>query len=312
MIETRGLSMKYGQIKAVNGVTFSVNKGEVVGLLGPNGAGKTTIMKILSTQIVPTGGMATVNGHYVLNAPLSVRESLGYLPEQAPLYDQMEVREYLSFVARGRHLEGEKLKKRLRWVAEACGIEKMWCRPLRQLSKGYRQRVGIAQALLHDPPVLILDEPTSGLDPLQIMEIRRLVRELASEKAILFSTHILQEIKAVSDRIVVINDGKVMAQGTIDELTDNFIKDSSFFLSVSCSDDVEPQLKNIEGVKSIKKISARDNVQKFELWASKDTRLGEAIRKVANEKNWTVLEFYKREPDLEEVFISVIKQGRGQ
>ncbi len=222
MIQLENISMNYGSFQAVKNCSFNVEKGRIVGLLGPNGAGKTTLMKILATQIVPTSGMAMVAGFDCEKNPREVRANIGYLPERAPLYDDMEVREYLDFVARGRGLKNSLLKDRLEWVKDRCGLKKKWCTPIGELSKGYRQRVGLAQALIHDPPVLILDEPTSGLDPLQIIEIRDLIKDLAKEKAILYSSHIIQEIVALSDRVVIISEGSIRADGPIQELAPDF------------------------------------------------------------------------------------------
>lgn len=219
MIEVDHVSMMYGNFQAVRDCSFSVGKGEIVGLLGPNGAGKTTIMKVITTQICPTSGTCRVADFDCLKDPKEVRRHVGYLPEQAPLYDDMEVREYLDFVAKGRGLKGKRLRERIDWAKDRCGLEKVWCKPIGELSKGYRQRVGLAQALVHDPPCLVLDEPTSGLDPLQIIEIRSLIKDLAKDKAILYSSHIIQEIVALSDRVVIINDGEIRVQGTLQDLT---------------------------------------------------------------------------------------------
>ncbi len=218
MIEADRLGRSFGPLVAVREVSFTVRPGEIMGLLGPNGAGKTTILRILATQIIPTQGSARVAGVDVVSAPHKVRAQLGYLPEVVPLYDDMEVGEYLSFVADGRGLTGPKRKERLEWVTEACALGRVWYQPISQLSKGYRQRVGLAQALVHDPPCLILDEPTSGLDPLQILEIRRLVRALAQDKAVIFSTHILPEVEALADWVTIINQGEVVAQGDLASL----------------------------------------------------------------------------------------------
>ena len=175
-------------------------------------------MRIITTYLHPTSGTAKVNGIDILENPVEVRKQIGYLPEIAPLYPEMQVEEYLHFVGEARNLKGQALQSRLKWVKEACGIGYVWRHTVTELSKGFRQRVGLAQALIHDPGVLILDEPTSGLDPLQIIGIRNLIRELAKEKTIIFSTHILQEVEAIADRIVIINEGKIVAQGTQKEL----------------------------------------------------------------------------------------------
>jgi len=220
MIDVRSLTMHYGSFVALDHISFQANEREILGLLGPNGAGKTTAMRLLTTFLYPSSGTATIDGLDIKEKAVEVRKRIGYLPETAPLYPDMQVEEYLIFVGRARDLNKIILKKRLNWVREACGIEDVWKHTVSELSKGYRQRVGLAQALIHDPKVLILDEPTSGLDPLQIIGIRNLIRELAKEKTIIFSTHILQEVAAIANRIVIINEGAIIAKGTQKELAD--------------------------------------------------------------------------------------------
>jgi ABC-2 type transport system ATP-binding protein len=218
MIDVHNLSMHYGNFQALDNVSFQARDREILGLLGPNGAGKTTAMRILTTYLHPSGGTAKVDGFDILEHPVEVRKHIGYLPETAPVYSDMQVEEYLRFVGQARGLKGSTLENRVKWVREACGIDYIWKHTISELSKGYRQRVGLAQALIHDPKVLILDEPTSGLDPLQIIGIRDLVKNLAKEKTIVFSTHILSEVEAIADRIVIINEGKIVAHGTFQEL----------------------------------------------------------------------------------------------
>lgn len=220
MIDVKSLTMHYGNFVALDGVSFQAREKEILGLLGPNGAGKSTAMRILTTYLYPTAGTATIEGVDILQNPIQARKSLGYLPETAPLYLDMRTDEYLKFVGEARGLSGLNLTKRLKWVQDACGLSPVWKHTMSELSKGYRQRVGLAQALIHDPKVLILDEPTSGLDPLQIIGIRDLIKSLAKDKTIVFSTHILQEVEAIADRIVIINEGKIVAQGTQKELAD--------------------------------------------------------------------------------------------
>ena len=233
MIDIQNISMHYGSTVALDRVSFSIKEGEVLGLLGPNGAGKSTLMKILTTFIYPTSGTARINGESILDHPLKVREMTGYLPENVPLYLDMRVDDYLIFVARARGIDGEGLKERMGWIKEACGIKSVFKHTMNELSKGYRQRVGLAQALIHDPKILILDEPTSGLDPLQIIGIRKLIRDLARQKTIVFSTHILQEVEAVADRIVIINEGQIIAQGTKEELAVHAMKKNGLEGSMS-------------------------------------------------------------------------------
>ncbi len=218
MIEAQHLGMQFGPVTALADASFDVRQGEVLGLLGPNGAGKSTAMKILTTYLRPTSGSAKVCGFDTVREPLQVRRRIGYLPENLPLYLQMETGEYLDFVARARGLSGARLKERLEWVLNRTGLVPMFHRPIGELSKGYRQRTALAQALVHDPEVIILDEPTTGLDPHQILEIRDLIKELAATKTVLFSTHILQEVEAIADRVVIISQGEVRARGTLEEL----------------------------------------------------------------------------------------------
>jgi ABC-2 type transport system ATP-binding protein len=210
--------MSYGATRAVEDVSFKVNPHEIVGFLGPNGAGKTTIMRILTTFIYPTRGTALVGGCDITQDPIGARKLLGYLPETPPLYPEMRVDEFMDFVGKARGLRGRKLKERKEWVVSSCGITEVWKHQIYELSLGFRQRVGLAQALIHDPQVIILDEPTSGLDPLQIIGIRDLIRELAKNKTILFSTHILQEASALSNRLFILDQGRLVAQGSLAEL----------------------------------------------------------------------------------------------
>ena len=224
MIDVQNLTMKYGSFVALDSISFQMQEGEILGLLGPNGAGKTTAMRILTTYLCPSSGTAKIDRFDILQNPIEVRKEIGYLPETAPLYMDMQVDEYIAFVGSARKMKGKLLADRTNWVKDVCGIKEVWKHTISELSKGYRQRVGLAQALIHDPKVLILDEPTSGLDPLQIIDIRELIKGLARKKTIIFSTHILQEVEAMADRIVIINEGKIVAQGTQAELTEQVRK----------------------------------------------------------------------------------------
>ena len=218
MIDVQALSMRYGKFQALENVSFQARPGEIIGLLGPNGAGKTTLMRILTTYLHPFSGTAKIEGIDLIENPLEVRRRIGYLPETAPLYPDMRVEDYLKFVGEARGLDSVVLKKRLEWVRSSCHLKNFWKHFISELSKGMKQRVGLAQALLHDPEVLILDEPTSGLDPIQILEIRALIQSLAHKKTILFSTHILQEVEVLASRVVLVNQGRIVAQGSIQEL----------------------------------------------------------------------------------------------
>jgi len=218
MIEVQNLTKNYGTVKAVQNVSFSVGKEQVLGFLGPNGAGKTTIMKILTGFHFPTSGTALVDGIRIDEDPVEVKKRIGYLPETIPLYEDLTVDEYLAFIAEARLIPAPERKKTIDDCLEACGLQAYRSRKIETLSKGYRQRTGLAQAILHDPPILILDEPTNGLDPNQIIEIRSLITELGKRKTVLLSSHILQEIEAICQQVLIINEGKIAAQGTTEEI----------------------------------------------------------------------------------------------
>lgn len=226
MIEVKDLVKQYGDFTAVQGLSFEVQKGEILGLLGPNGAGKSTTMKIISAFMPATSGTATVAGFDVFDDPMEVKKRVGYLPETPPLYVEMRVREYLDYVADLKHLDGSKKKERIDFVLEKCGLIENQKRIIGTMSKGFKQRVGIAQALVHDPEVVILDEPTVGLDPVQIVEIRNLIKSLADTHTVILSTHILPEVVMTCQRVVLINHGKIMVNDKIETLTKDGEADS--------------------------------------------------------------------------------------
>ena len=218
MIEVQGLTKSYGAVEAVKDVSFSVGQDQVLGFLGPNGAGKTTIMKILTGYHFPSSGSVLVDGVSVQEDPVEVKKRIGYLPETVPVYGDLTVNEYLSFVAEARLIPREGRREAIGTALRACGLEQVGSRRIETLSKGYKQRVGLAQAITHDPAILILDEPTTGLDPNQIIEIRSLIKELGKRKTIILSTHILQEVEAVCSRVLILNEGRIAAQGTPEEI----------------------------------------------------------------------------------------------
>ncbi|MDR0689717.1 MAG: ATP-binding cassette domain-containing protein [Spirochaetaceae bacterium] len=218
MIEVDSLTKRYGSVEAVKDVSFSVGKDQVLGFLGPNGAGKTTIMKILTGYHFPSGGTALVDGISVQDDPVGVKSRIGYLPESVPLYGDLTPLEYLTFIAQARLIPRGEQKDKIHSALDACGLRPVMGKKTETLSKGYKQRVGLAQAILHDPPILILDEPTSGLDPNQIIEIRGLITELGKRKTVILSTHILQEVEAVCSRVLILNEGRIAAQGKPEEI----------------------------------------------------------------------------------------------
>lgn len=312
MIRAKGLTMHYGPVVALDDVSFDVNKGEIVGLLGPNGAGKSTAMKILTTYLYPTRGTAEVAGLDVLSDPLNVRRKIGYLPEVLPLYLDMEVRTYLHFVARARGLSGSQLKQRTEEVIDKCGLRPMFRKIVRELSKGYRQRTALAQALIHNPEVIILDEPTSGLDPHQILEIRHLIDALAKDKTVILSTHILQEVEATADRIVIINQGRIVGNGTVAELRAQVKKQERFAVGVAGApaEEVERLLSGVGGVTRVVREdhTAEAACASFTVFSRLGAAPWQEINQVARERKWELRELREKPPTLEETFLSLTER----
>jgi len=295
-VKVSNLTKLYGTQKAVDDISFEVNKGEVLGFLGPNGAGKSTTMKILTCFIPQTSGTATVCGFDTASAPLEVAKKIGYLPENNPLYLDMYVKEYLEFMA-GLHKLGGITNRRIDEMIERTGLTLERKKKVGQLSKGYRQRLGLAQALLHDPEVLILDEPTSGLDPNQLIEIRSLIKQLGKDKTVIFSSHIMQEVQAVADRVIIINRGKMVADDTTAQLQNRI--GNEVVVTVEFKQQVDKaMLGMIKGVKSYQQL--KDGRWSFVADGKKDIR--EDIFFFAKEKNLTLLHLNKEEYSLEEVF----------
>ena len=242
MIEVENLSKKYGTFEAVKGVSFSLGHDQVLGFLGPNGAGKTTVMKMLTAFHFPTSGQVKIDGISIEDDPVEVKKRIGYLPENNPLYGDMNSDEYLSFIASARLIPKGKRQKALDGAIAACGLEEVRKQRIENLSKGYKQRVGLAQAIIHDPEILILDEPTSGLDPNQIIEIRSLIRELGKSKTVILSTHILQEVEAVCSQVLILNEGRIAAQGTAEEIALSLKGRDTWELLLKGSSDAEKLL----------------------------------------------------------------------
>ncbi len=299
-VKVQNLTKIYGTQRALDGISFEARKGEILGFLGPNGAGKTTTMKILTCFIPQTEGTAEVCGFDVAEKSLEVRQQVGYLPEHNPLYKDMYVREYLEFVAGVHRLSNKKQKVREMIDRVGLGVEQN--KPISALSKGYRQRVGLAQAMLHDPSVLILDEPTSGLDPNQLVEIRRLIKELGKEKTVIFSTHIMQEVQALCDRVMIINKGKIVADDTIDTLQ-NRIKGENVVtieLAQHIDNQLFKQIKNVTNIKSLDK-------NRVQLSSALNTDIRADVFQFAVDKNLTLLEMRKEVYSVEDVFQELTK-----
>jgi ABC-2 type transport system ATP-binding protein len=282
MIEVDNIVKRYGAVVAVNHVSFRVGKGEILGFLGPNGAGKSTTLKILTCFIVADSGKVTVAGHDVLEDSLEVRRLVGYLPENTPLYFDMRVIDYLKFVGKARQIPPARLRESIDRIVQMVQIEQMLKKNVGHLSRGYRQRVALAQALIHDPPILVLDEPTSGLDPHQIVAIRELLRELGRTKVILFSSHILQEISAICSRIIIINNGRLVADGTPQELERKATGQQSFLVGIHGPEDhVKAKLQSLGGVSTVDVLMRRDGFAEYRVAAMAGGDLGSASRTTA-------------------------------
>jgi len=289
-----GLSKQFGEQWAVNEVSFEANSGEVLGFLGPNGAGKTTTMKMITCYIPPTVGSVSVCGHDTIQSPLLVNEKIGYLPEHNPLYKDMFVREYLGFVG-GIHKIANK-KQRIDHLIELTGLEREQDKLIGALSKGYRQRVGLAQAMIHDPEVLILDEPTSGLDPNQLVDIRNLIKQLGKEKTVIFSTHIMQEVQAVCDRVLIINQGKIVADDPIDVLRQKAVGNNITMVAFK----QEVTASALAEIKGVKEVTQKDN--EWQLIASKGVDVREEVFDFAVANKLTILEMRRELSSVEDVF----------
>jgi ABC-2 type transport system ATP-binding protein len=312
MIQAQGLVKRYGGFEAVKGVSFSIGRGEIVGLLGPNGAGKTSIMRILTCYHFPSAGTARVASYDVQEEPHAVRAAVGYLPENAPLYPDMSVREYLGFIADTRGMAGAARRQRIQWAAETCGLTEVYSREIRRLSKGYRQRAGLAQAILHDPAVLVLDEPTSGLDPNQIQEIRTLIRGLGAEKTVLLSTHIMQEVEAVCGSVLIMNTGALVAQGTAEEIARGVPR--SVLLTVSLKaplgEEAARSLADIPGVVGVAQVRPGERVE-VDLTVSADADPSEKVYDWAVARGIKILGMTTRKTSLEELFSRLTAGGPG-
>src|SRR5262245_24679446 len=299
MIQANGLSKRFGAVRALDKVSFEVKRGEVVGFLGPNGAGKSTTMRILTCFISPTSGTAKVRGHDVFDNPLEVRKALGYLPQRAPLYSDMNVHEYLSFTAQVRGLDQGAFKTRLKRVIEVCGLAKVLGKQISPLSHGFRQRVGLGQPLIHDPPILILDEPTSDLDPNEKAEVLKYIKEIGKDRTILLSTHNLAEVEEACARAIIVSKGRVVADGPLDEIR---AKTGRVRYVVTIDEkhaeagkqapgvkEVDEALKKLTGASAIRELPTDESAHKFELSGPQDADLRAEIFRLIVAKSWTLL-----------------------
>jgi ABC-2 type transport system ATP-binding protein len=315
MIEVDGLTKDYGLTRAVDHVSFSVRQGEVLGFLGPNGAGKSTTMKMLTCFMSPTAGTAKVAGFDVFDESLEVRRRIGYLPEDTPIYRDMTVLEYLHFAAEMRGMDPDKSPARIKEIGGRCGLSEVAGKLVGELSKGYRQRLGLAQAMLHDPDILILDEPTSGLDPNQIVEIRSLIKEIGREKTVILSTHILPEVQATCSRVVIISGGKLVADGTPDELRARE-RGGRYRVVVESNgvpkDAIRDRLASLAGVARCEAITGEDGSHAFAIDAGGASDLRKPIFRAAVDNRWTLLELARESASLEDVFRNLTTGEEGK
>ncbi|MBD3247659.1 ATP-binding cassette domain-containing protein [Candidatus Falkowbacteria bacterium] len=310
MIEINNLTKKIGENKILSDISFSVKQGEILGFLGPNGAGKTTTMKIITSFWQPDSGSVKIDGLDVSKDSLKTREKIGYLPETVPLYEDMKVHEYLKFVAEMRNIKKEKIKDRIKEVAESCGLSSVMDKTIDQLSKGYKQRVGLAQAIIHNPDVLILDEPTTGLDPNQVSEIRRLIKEIGREKTVIFSTHILGEVEATCDRVVIINNGQITGEGSPEDLAKKADPREVYYVKIR--GDKESVLRKLNDMIEVEFVAEKDKEDEhtfgYEIrpYAGKDIREN-LFKTISATDNWSILEINKLKASLEDIFRELTK-----
>ncbi len=309
MIKIKDLTKKYDDLAAVDNISLEINEGEILGFLGPNGAGKTTTMKILTGFMAPTSGSIDFDGLDIIEDSIAIREKIGYLPENNPLYEDMKVYEYLAFIGKVRGMKRDLLLKRMKIMIELAGLKSVLKQPIMELSKGYRQRVGIAQAMLHDPEILILDEPTSGLDPNQIVEIRSLIKKLGEQKTVVLCSHIMQEVQATCDRVIIISEGKIVGQGTPAELTANATGNDAMYVKIKGNAGVIlEEVGKLNDVIDITKADKEsEDIRGYNLTITAGTDIREELFKLAIDNNWSILESRKEAASLEDVFRKLTK-----
>ena len=312
MISASGLTKQFGSVRALDNVTFDVTRGEVVGFLGPNGAGKSTTMRVLTCFLAPTAGSASVHGFDVFEDPLAVRRSLGYLPQRAPLYGDMNVREYLQFAAQVRGMNDSRFKSRLSKVIEVCGLAQTLGKQISHLSHGYRQRVGLGQALIHDPPILILDEPTSDLDPNEKAEVLRYIKDIGQNRTILLSTHNLAEVEDSCARAIIVSKGRVVADGALDEIRSTTGR-VRYIITVDeqaaegshkapSAAELRQALDGLKGARGSRELPTDEKAHRFELSGEHDSDLRAELYRLMVQKGWTLLELRRDAQSLDAVF----------
>ncbi len=309
MIEIVNLSKHYGRHHAVDGISFEVQRGDIVGFLGPNGAGKTTTLRMLTGYLPPTSGAARIAGHDIFRESLDIRKKIGYMPENVPLYIDMRVKEYLQFRGALRGLSGSRLRTRLGEVMETCGLSHVRRKMIKTLSKGYRQRVGLADALIHEPELLILDEPTNGLDPNQIRSIRRLIQDLGQEHTILLSTHILSEVEMTCNKVVIIDEGKVKAADSPANLVSSMRRAGRVTMELKIPPEVgEAVLPTVENVTKVTSEPLQEGWTRFSVFVAPNTDSRIRLAALSAEKGWQLRSLARRNANLEEVFVELTRK----
>jgi ABC-2 type transport system ATP-binding protein len=311
MIHVENLTKYYAHLCAVDQINFDIQKGEILGLLGPNGAGKTTTLRMLTGYLQPSSGSINIKGLSIDKHVLKIKKLLGYLPESAPLYHDMLVFDYLKYVAAIREIDSDQKLPRIRQLADLCGINEVMSKPIGELSKGYKQRVGLAHAMMNDPEVLVLDEPTSGLDPNQIVEIRKIIKEIGKEKTIIISTHILSEAEATCDRIVIINQGKIVADGSTENLKQFASGKNIMHLCLQNADfkTVETNLSKLDGVESVTRITETDSELDVRLTCLSAGDLRPDVYRIIKDTDWILLDFHQETQTLENIFRKLTKES---
>jgi len=311
MIQVENLTKYYHTLCAVDQINFDIQKGEILGLLGPNGAGKTTTLRMLTGYLQPSSGNVHVKGLSIDKHILEIKKILGYLPESAPLYHDMLVFDYLNYVAAIRKINSDQKLARIRRLADLCGINEVMHQPIGELSKGYKQRVGLAHAMMNDPEVLVLDEPTSGLDPNQIVEIRKIIKEIGKEKTIILSTHILSEAEATCDRIVIISQGKIVADGSTENLKRSAGGKNIMHLSLQNADfeTVQKSLTSIKGIENVSRISETPGALNVRLSYLSTGDLRPDVYRKIKKTDWILLDFHQETQSLENIFRQLTKES---
>lgn len=307
MIRIESLTKTFDDVVAVNNISFDIKDNEILGLLGPNGAGKTTTMRVITTFMSPTKGKIFIDGKDIFENTQQIKSSIGYLPENNPLYEDMSVYEYLRFVAESRNVEN--VNTRIKEIIGICKIQDVLVKNISELSKGYRQRVGFASAIIHNPKILILDEPTAGLDPNQAHEVRQLIKEFKKDKTVILSTHILSEVEEVADRVIIIHKGSIVAQGNIDELHSLVFKKNVVRFGGRFNRDLIDYLPSvISGIYSVKLISEYDMFREYEIETGSEIDIREQLFKLAVSENWTITELHRVSVSLENIFHELTKE----